>query len=192
MKKILLSFLVLIAFAFTHSNQNYDPSKYKIENVKLSTQEQELYNLIMQYRKKLKLPSIPISPSLTYVAQVHVWDLETNKPETSTCNMHSWSKKGTWSAVCYTDDHKNAAGMWNKPSELTNYNGNGFEISYSQSNGATPQSALEGWKSSSGHNGVIINKGIWSEKWNAIGIGMYGGYAVVWFGNEKDVLILSK
>ena len=34
--------------------------------------------------------------------------------------------------LCYTWDHANAAGMWNKPREITNYQylGNGFEIAY--------------------------------------------------------------
>ena len=51
----------------------------------------------------------------------------------------------------------------------------------------TANYALESWKKSSGHNAVIVNQGIWDDnKWNAIGIGLFKGFAVVWFGNEID------
>jgi hypothetical protein len=33
---------------------------------------------------------------------------------------------------------------------------------------------------------LIINSGIWNDQWNAIGIGLSGGYSAVWFGNELD------
>jgi hypothetical protein len=34
---------------------------------------------------------------------------------------------------------------------------------------------------------MMINRDIWKKlTWNACGIGVYGNYAVVWFGREKD------
>jgi hypothetical protein len=46
---------------------------------------------------------------------------------------------------------------------------------------------LASWKSSSGHNGVILNQGIWSDySWKAVGVGIYRNYAVLWFGKEND------
>lgn len=165
----------------------------KTISVCVKTNEMELYNLVMKYRKQNNLPEIPLSASLTYVAQTHCKDLVENFVRGNECNMHSWSTKGKWSACCYTNDHKNASKMWNKPRELTNYKGNGYEIAFytwSSANAnytATAAEALEGWKNSSGHNDVILNKSIWSDiKWNAIGIGIYRGYAVIWFGAEKD------
>ncbi len=44
----------------------------------------------------------------------------------------------------------------------------------------------EGMERQPRHNAVIINDGMWSRSWKAIGIGIYGNYAVVWFGNEED------
>ena len=82
----------------------------------LSEQEQELYNLIMEYRAQKKLPPIPLSKSLTFVARTHAKDLGDNRPDIKKCNMHSWSKKGNWTSCCYTSDHKKAECMWNKPS----------------------------------------------------------------------------
>jgi hypothetical protein len=154
----------------------------------LSNEETELYNLIMQYRYSKGLPKIPLSKSLTFVAQTHVRDLSNNKPDVGNCNMHSWSNNGNWTSCCYTSDHARAKCMWDKPSELTSYKGNGYEIAHG-AHGAKPtaKSALAGWKSSSGHNAVMINQGVWSSHpWKAIGIGIYKGFAVVWFGEERD------
>ena len=36
--------------------------------------------------------------------------------------------------------------MWNKPRELTSYIGDGYEIAYWSSEGATAAAALNGWK----------------------------------------------
>lgn len=156
----------------------------------LSEEETKLYNLIMQYRSGFNLPRIPLSKSLTIVAQTHVKDLAHNKPNVNGCNMHSWSPNGKWTPVCYTADHAQAKYMWSKPKELTSYKGDGFEISYGIDDAnlyAEAEKAFISWKSSSGHNSVIINEGIWSNmQWNAIGIGIYKNYAVVWFGKEED------
>jgi uncharacterized protein YkwD len=158
----------------------------------LNTEEQELYRIMMNYRSQHGLPSIPFSKSLTIVAQTHVRDLYKNTPDKGICNMHSWSSNGPWTGCCYTPDHAQANCMWSKPRELTSYKGNGFEIACSTRTSdnsdynITANEALESWKGSPGHNQVIINGDIWTDKWNAIGIGMYKGYAVVWFGNELD------
>lgn len=151
-----------------------------------SEQERSLHRLINEYRSASGLPAIPLSKSLTVVAQIHAQDLDTNPPEGS-CNMHSWSDSGSWTSCCYTPDHAQAACMWNKPRELTNYSGVGYEISYMHSWAATPSEALAGWKSSSGHNSVIMNLGTWASiNWRSVGVGIFGNYAVVWFGEETD------
>lgn len=158
----------------------------------LTDDEYRLYQLIMEYRKDRGLPAIPLSYSLTHVAGAHAWDLTTNRPDVGRCNMHSWSDEGPWSGCCYTEDHKEAECLWSKPNELTDYDGFGYEIAYYSSKTVDRHvdmalAALEGWKDSPGHNHMIINKYGWKRmKWNAIGIGIYGNYAVVWFGEEKD------
>ncbi len=153
----------------------------------LNEEEKKLYDLIMQYRKTQGLPIIPLSTSLTYVAQTHVHDLNDNHPDIGNCNTHSWSDKGSWSECCYTSNHAQAEGMWSKPKELTSYQGSGYEIAFWSSDNTTAGESLSGWKSSPGHNAVLLNKGIWgSHPWKAIGIGIYNNYAVVWFGEELD------
>ena len=157
----------------------------------LSNEETELYNIIMQYRYSKGLSKIPLSKSLTFVAQTHVKDLANNKPDVGDCNAHSWSNKGNWTPCCYTSDHARAKCMWDKPSELTSYKGSGYEIACGD-NGCcsefimTADYALKSWKKRSGHNAVIINQGNWNRSWKAIGIGIYKGFAVVWFGHKRD------
>ncbi len=159
----------------------------------MTDEETKLYNIMMEYRKDKGLPVIPVSKSLTMVAQTHVKDLQNNKPDQGRCNAHSWSSKGKWSSCCYTPDHAQAKCMWSKPGELTSYSGNGYEIAFGSSNARyngyvlTAEDALKGWQGSPGHNAVIVNSGIWKDlHWNAIGVGIYGGFAVVWFGAEED------
>ena len=79
--------------------------------------------------------------------------------------------------------------MWSKPSELTDYTGNGYEIAFWKSDFVDARTALDSWKTSPAHNIVILNNGIFSNlKWNAIGIAIYGQYSCVWFGEEKDTV----
>lgn len=157
----------------------------------LSSTEEALMRQVNEYRRQKGLEDVPLSKSLTYVAQMHVWDLAEHNPHSRRCNLHSWSNKGTWSGCCYTEDHARAACMWNKPAELTNYKGKGYEIAYwtdePVSGDTYAYKALKGWKQSPGHNMVIVNSGKWKKvKWNAMGVGVYKGYAVVWFGELED------
>jgi len=154
----------------------------------LSSDESELYNLVMKYRKASGLPAIPLSKSLTFVAQTHAKDLDDNYVADPKCSIHSWSNNGNWKPVCYTKDHAQAKLMWSKPQELTSYKGNGYEIAFAEDEEylANAENALDSWKHSKEHNAVILNKGVWKRKWNAIGIGIFGSYAVIWFGKEPD------
>jgi len=152
----------------------------------LTEQELTLYDFIMDYRKSKNLPSIPLSKSLTYVAQMHSLDLAKNNPDQGKCNLHSWSKKGEWKACCYTSDHARATCMWDKPKEMTSYLHPGYEISCVGTSTLSPKEALDIWISSEPHHEVIINKGIWNDPWKAIGVGIHEGYATVWFGHYPE------
>lgn len=155
--------------------------------VTLSSEEEKLYQLLSEYRAQYGLPAIPLSVSLTEVAQTHAHD-SAIYPPSGQCNLHSWSNSGFWSSCCYTPDHAQAECMWDKPRELTSYLGNGYEIAYGGDNyTANARDTLNGWKSSSDHNAVITNQNIWqNNQWNAVGIGIYQGYAFMWFGEETD------
>ena len=162
-------------------------NKVYSQNTCITKEEKRLYDLINEYRKENGLEKIPLSVSLTIVAQAHVKDLQDNQPVKGDCNLHSWSGKGKWKSCCYTDDHAKATCMWNKPSELTNYKGYGFEIACQGFDSDKALSAINMWKDSSPHNAVILNSCQWkTTEWKAIGIGIYGDYAVIWFGKEED------
>jgi uncharacterized protein YkwD len=178
--------IFLLVFAFWAVNifaQQVDTTRRD-----MSSEEQVLYDLIMDYRNDKHLASIPISESLSYVALMHARDLNENPPS-GRCNMHSWSGNGPWGKCCYTDDHKKSQCMWDKPAELTNYPGYGYEIAFWSSDTANmAEQALIGWKESKSHNNVMLNLGVWSEHpFKAIGVAIVGNYAVAWFGEEEDV-----
>ena len=153
----------------------------------MTPEEVRLVDAINNYRRSKGLPAIRPGVSLTRVAQVHAADLTQNQPARGACNMHSWSSKGSWTPCCYTSDHRQAACMWKKPAELSTYKSNGFEISAGSSGGRIDAAtALRVWQGSSGHNAVIINAGMWPQPWGTFGVGIYGGYAVAWFGQQAD------
>lgn len=144
----------------------------------------DLREVINAYRQDKGLPAIPLSPSLTAVAEAHVTDLRDYSPDSGSCNLHSWSDRDSWSACCYTPNHASAQCMWDKPRELTSYSGNGYEIASAGT--GTPNSALANWMDSKAHHDVILNRDIWDEPWLAMGAAIADGYAVVWFGRELD------
>lgn len=141
----------------------------------------------MKYRVKHGLSVIPVSKSLNYVAKTHCKDQQFSLP-LGLCNLHSWSKRGKWSSCCYTRDHSKSKCMWSKPSELTSYASNGFEISVYINRKMTAEMAFGLWINSPGHNDLILNKGIWKGKeWKAFGVGLFRNFSNAWFGLEYDV-----
>lgn len=153
-----------------------------------TTSAVRLASLINAYRIEHGLPAIPVSVSLTRVAQVHAQDLEQTR-RADQCNMHSWSAAGAWSSCCYTSNHAQAQCMWVKPRELTRgtYQGDGYEIAFGASGVVTPEGALRGWKNSLAHHAMIVNKNMWAaSKWQAMGVAVTNHHALVWFGEAAD------
>ncbi len=186
--KILL--IIFLIANFQSFSQNRAPVTR--DNTCLTTQEEQLAKLINEYRAAKKLPPIPVSVSLSHVARLHVIDLDKSFKIGGRCNLHSWSSDPRWSSCCYTPDHRKSECMWDKPRELTSYTGDGYEIAYYSTydypnESAFLKDAVEGWKSSKGHWEIVINEGKWEDvEWRAMGVGVYGDYAVVWFGELKD------
>ena len=157
----------------------------------LSEADANLYYLINEYRESLGLSKLSFSKSLTSVARAHVKDSHDYTPRLQLDgrgiqgNLHSWSNNGNWRGGAYTPDHEHAQIMWDKPSELTDYAGAGYEISVYHSIGIDPKLALDLWKSSSGHNEVIIGDNDWSFI-TTMGVAMDKNYSHVWFGGDED------
>ena len=174
------------------SNRENDLSNFNIDTP-LSANETELVRLVNEYRQSLGLKPLNVSKSLTYVARTHTKDqilhfeYDLKDERGLPANLHSWSKYGNWTPVMYTSDHKYANDMWNKPSQLTDYKGYGFEISaggfFASEQG--PRSALELWKNSEGHNAVITGKKSWKDL-KVMGVSIHGNYSDIWFGKDEN------
>lgn len=153
---------------------------YKASNLdKFSAEEADLYRFINEYRAVNGLPPIAASKSLSTVANRHVLDLEENIQEIT----HGWSD-----AEYNPADSSTWPAMWEAPQRLgTAYQDFGFENAFFSSAGATAEGALSSWSQSGGHNAVILNQDVWADsEWNALGIGIYGDYAVMWVGESSD------
>ena len=153
----------------------------------ISAEEFALYKMINDYRKKYGLPAIPLSKSLSFVANTHAKDLYVNHPDQGDCNFHSWSDKGSWSPFCYPADEDKKRSVWDKPRELTPYPAKGYEIVFWENAPSPNDSIIAFWQSISYFNNFLKNSGKWEgKKWNAIGIGKYETYACAWFGEVAD------
>ena len=161
----------------------------------LTEKEAKLYYMINAYRESLGLPKLSFSKSLTEVARAHVRDSNTYTPENQVDsrgikgNLHSWSGNGSWTPVVYTSDHYYMYDMWSKPREITNYTGNGYEISSWSSGMISPERALNLWKNSPGHNSIMTTQITGDVDWSdlkTMGVSIDGHYAHVWFGSDAD------
>ena len=177
-----------------------------------STSQKLLWTAVNSHRTSLGLRAINFSPSLTYVAQKHAIDvaqvLKCTFPPG--CNGHTWSGCSVGRRADYYADHRNAAGMWDKPKELTAYTGAGFEIGLfppfrelaSQTQAASCVEGKSGWEwaSSKLHYDVVVGQGVWETMtWEALGVGwcpmavpfsrdgtQFDTFACAWFGKEVD------
>ena len=151
-----------------------------------------LAEAINAFRQQNGLPAIPVSPELTKVAQAHVHDLLTFHPDqVPGCNMHSWSPNGPWkTSGCFTGAFTDAENhiMWDKPREIANYPGNGYENMAFATPNITAAQAVALWTvPGDPHRDVILNQGIWKDvTWKAVGGWVEGGYASAWFGEVPD------
>jgi uncharacterized protein YkwD len=145
----------------------------------LEPEEEKLYRLINDYRAQNRLPAIPRSPALSLVANRHVRDLAGNLRKLT----HGWSN-----CPYNASDQTTYPCMWEAPKRLhTNYPGMSYENAHFKSGGATAESALSSWQNSAAHKAVILSQDVWHDyNWQAIGVGIYQDYAVIWFGKEAD------
>ncbi|MBK6962858.1 MAG: SPOR domain-containing protein [Bacteroidales bacterium] len=183
MIRIALALLVLLPFLSTGQMIDLGPVKTHCA----TSEEVELYNLINDYRRIHQLAPIPFSRSLSYVARVHAMDLSINRPDFGGCNPHSWSAKGKWKPCCYSRDPNRQQSMNEKPKEIVGYKFKGWEMVYSGGEEARAVDAFDLWKGLSLTNDYLLNTGKWTKPWKALGIGFYGDYACVWFGEGDDL-----
>ena len=154
----------------------------------ITADEYRLFKLVNDYRQAMNLPQIQLSKSLSFVAKQHAIDLFTNKPDSNTCNFHSWSNKGKWKACCFEKEIKDKSCMLKKPLELTNYPGVAYEVVYWENKEANADKAFDQWRETSASRAILTNFKEWeSFNWVSMGVGIYQGFALAWFGEEADV-----
>ena len=191
MKKTIYTFYIFLflfsGFSETSGQKPIKQGPAVPSGFTVSPMEMKLYNMINEYRQRYDLPPILLSRSLCFVASTHAKDLFFHHPDVQPCNFHSWSDKGNWKPFCYPRDEKKNNSVWDKPKELTKYNGKGYEIVYWENNPVNIDSIIPFWRSIDYFNSFLMNTGKWKDKkWNAIGIGIYENYACAWFGEVPD------
>lgn len=180
----LLFLLIFLAFSGIAGNVSFYISGNDTVIVGISQDETILFNMINDFRRQNKLPSIPLSLDLCKVAQVHIADLIKWKPQEKGCSLHSWSGSGKWTSCCNTKEVFGIQCMKSKPREITSYPGDGYELIYWGEDKATPAEAAALWKEVGASSDMILSKGKWSGyQWKAIGAGIKSGYAVLWLGD---------
>mgnify|MGYP001818555841 CR=1 FL=1 len=180
--RVLLIIPILLLLFINVSGQKGVPEDFCITD-----HEYRLYELINAHRIIHGLDAIPLSASLSYVARTHVIDLYTNHPDTSVCNLNSWSDKGEWTACCHNKYIPMEDCIRNKPKELTNYTGEGYELTYAEIMDTHPDTVFRFWKKIDEANSFLLGEGQWEDKsWRAMGVGIYKSYAVLWMGQRKD------
>ena len=154
----------------------------------VSQQEYALYRKINDYRQSQGMQVIPISKSLCYVAKMHMIDLYENHPDTSYCNLNSWSDKGPWTACCHSNYKPEPECILNKPKEITSYPGQAHELAYYDSDGIQVDTVFRFWMKVGQAKDILTNNRKWSlYTWQAMGVGIYKHYACVWLGDVQDV-----
>lgn len=153
----------------------------------LTKEEIRLAELINNFRKQNRLPEIPLSVSLTYVAKTHVSDLQINSPDTSICTTASWSNKGKWTPCCYNRYVLKPECMWDKPKELTSYNYRGYEIVHFEEGIVQVDTVFKLWRTTTEVMDMLLSRaGHSDKKWLAMGIGLSENYVSIWLGQRND------
>lgn len=187
-KSVYIFLLILFSissFSFAQ-NQTITP---KVEPSELTEVESRLINMINNFRKLNKLTELPVSKSLLMVAKMHASDLSTNQPDSGICGLHSWSDKGKWIACCETElAAKNCFEA--KASEITGYKGKTIEMVFKIENEMSGPNVFQMIEKSQKAMDILLQKGIYSKKpWKAMGVGISGQYALIWFGDETDASV---
>ncbi len=149
--------------------------------------EKQLADSINSIRIQHGKKALPLSLSLSYVARMHVNDLLKHHPDTSICNLSSWSDKGQWTPCCYNRYVVNHECMWKKPKELTAYPYRGYEMAAYSQDLLRIDSILAMWKVSPEAMDMILTRGVWKKKsWACMGVAVNSHYVSVWYGQRPD------
>ncbi len=183
MKRVALLFFVVFFIQVTPVSAQ----KMLPKGICLTQNEQLLSRLINEIRKDYEKSALPLSISLTYVAKTHIKDLKEHHPDTSVCNLSSWSDRGKWTPCCYNPYVVKHECMWKKPKELTPYPYRGYEMVAWFQDTVTVDSLKQLWAEQPEVLDMILTRGVWEQKkWRTFGVAMDEHYVSVWFGQRPD------
>lgn len=165
-------------------SQNKVPADFCV-----TASEADLFNMVNQLRLDYGKSKMQFSASLSYVAKMHVNDLQNNNPDTSICNLSSWSNNGNWTACCFTKYAHNPDCMWDKPKELTSFPYRGYEMVTLIQGDYNNDTVINLWSNSKNVLDMILARGTYSQKkWICGGIAKSDNYVALWFAQRKDKL----
>jgi hypothetical protein len=183
MKKAFLIVAVLLISILSFSQKKKIPQSFCV-----AQDEKKLFDFVNTLREENGKKPVKLSKSLSFVAKTHVEDLLKNHPDTSICNLSSWSDKGNWKPCCYNAYVPKPLCMKEKPKELTSYPYYGYEfVSYFE-NKVEVDSVISLWKETEEVKQMILTNGFWGKKkWVIAGLAMNDHYVSVWFAQRPDV-----
>ena len=181
MKRFVL-FIYLLSLLQVSFAQKKIPSGFCV-----TQNEMNLFKTINSIRKEYGKKAVKLSTSLSVVARTHCNDLLLNHPDTSICNLSSWSDKGKWTPCCFNSYIPKPLCMKKKPKELTPYPYYGYEMVTFFQEGYNLDSLILLWSDTKEVLDMLLTRGIWSEKkWVVAGVGIDSNYVSVWFGQKPD------
>jgi len=153
----------------------------------ISGEENQLFESINIFLTENGKKPLQLSKSLSYVAKTHIADLKQNNPDTSICNLSSWSNNGEWTACCYNSYVPNPDCMWDKPKELTSFQYRGYELALYFEEEFNTDTIMQLLYSSNRVLDMLLTKGEYSaKKWVCMGIGINENYTSIWFAQRTD------
>ncbi len=159
------------------------------ESFCISKDEKVLFDAVNDLRVAYGESLLQHSASLSHVGKLHVDDLLEMHPDTSVCNLSSWSDKGDWTACCYNSYIPNPECMWSKPKELTPYTYRGYEMVMYFEDKISVDSIIKLWSDSKEMLDMLLTRANFQEKkWICMGMGINEHYVSIWFGQRRDRL----
>ncbi len=187
MKIIIKLFVFLILVFFVCNRISAQTTKNIPDDFCISADDNKLLESLNQFLVENGKKKLEYSKSLSYVAKLHVDDLLLNHPDTSICNLSSWSNNGEWTGCCYNKYVPNQDCMWEKPKELTSFKYRGYEMAFYFEENFNPDTLMQLLLSSNSAIDMLLTKGDYSKKkWVCMGVALNVNYASIWFAQRAD------
>ena len=181
------NFILAFVFVILWGNLFSQSDKKISKDFCISNAEYQLYERLNEFLVENGNKSLTLSKSLSFVAKTHVNDLIINHPDTSICNLSSWSDKGNWNPCCYNKYVLDQDCMWNKPKELTNFRYRGYELAIFFEEEFNTDTIMQILLSSNKAINMLLTKNDYSKKhWVCFGVGINKKYVSIWFAQRAD------